>query len=86
MESILIIRESDYESKEEALGRIAEELNFPEYFGMNLDALFDCLRDVDEPLNVALDPSDDWFFGICEAFRDAAAENGNINLYCAYRD
>lgn len=34
-------------SKKQVLDRIAEALGFPEYFGGNLDALFDCMTDLD---------------------------------------
>lgn len=37
------------ESKPEVLAAVAEALEFPAYFGKNLDALVDCLRDVAEP-------------------------------------
>lgn len=30
------------------MARLAAELRFPNHFGHNLDALFDCLRDLDE--------------------------------------
>ena len=53
MEKILIIREADFEDKEEALDRIAAELGFPEYFGRNLDALYDCLCDLEAILSAS---------------------------------
>ncbi|MEP9380951.1 barstar family protein [Nocardioides sp. KR10-350] len=34
------------ESREEALAALGEVLEFPEHYGRNLDALWDCLRDV----------------------------------------
>lgn len=37
-------------SKTEALTALGEVLEFPAHFGHNLDALWDCLRDLDEPL------------------------------------
>ncbi len=37
-------------SKDEALAALGEALDFPADFGHNLDALWDCLRDLDEPL------------------------------------
>jgi len=37
---------NDAESKADLLGRFAESMNFPSYFGQNWDALLDCLRDL----------------------------------------
>ena len=33
---------------------IAEKLGFPEYYGKNLDALYDCLTDISEPTAIGL--------------------------------
>ena len=33
-------------SKKAAIGAIAEALSFPDWFGHNLDALYDCLTDL----------------------------------------
>ncbi|PSL56632.1 barstar (barnase inhibitor) [Saccharothrix carnea] len=33
-------------SKKDAIGAIAEALSFPDWFGHNLDALYDCLTDL----------------------------------------
>ena len=70
------------------LSFIAEELSFPDYFGNNLDALFDCLTDIDEPINIALDPipsseSEKWYQSIYKVLLDAAAENENIKVFGA---
>lgn len=37
------------ESKKEVLGAIGAALDFPDHYGGNLDALRDCLRDLDSP-------------------------------------
>ena len=90
MEKILIIREQDFRSKKKTLEYRASELEFPEWFGNNLDALMDCLTDVWEPTNIALDPLPDeeprsWYSDICEVILDAAAENSNISVFRAVR-
>lgn len=54
--------------KTEVLAALARELDFPDYFGRNLDALWDCLTDLGEPTAVVwndwgsllLQAPDDW--------------------------
>jgi RNAse (barnase) inhibitor barstar len=86
MEKILIIGANDFDKKKEALGYIASELDFPSYFGGNLDALFDCLCDIEDKVNIAIDPievdeSPDWYEALYDTIVDAALENENINLF-----
>lgn len=90
MESILVIRKKDNKTKNKMLSYIAEELSFPDYFGNNLDALYDCLTDVDEPINIALDPipsgdSEKWYQSIYKVLLDAAAENEFIKVFGAIK-
>jgi len=44
-----IVRVGQAASLREALVRIGEALHFPGYYGVNLDALTDCLRDLPGP-------------------------------------
>ena len=86
MEKILIIRANDFDNKLDALEYIASQLKFPDYFGENLDALFDCLCDIDSKVNIALDnilPDEvsDWYEALYDTIIDAALENSNIRLY-----
>ena len=46
---IVTIDEKIYKNKEHILRFIADELGFPEYFGLNYDALSDCLGDICQP-------------------------------------
>ena len=48
---------------------LMEALDFPDYYGKNLDALYDCLCEIE--LTNAEDVDDD----ILDTFRDASAEN-----------
>ena len=48
----IVIDEIEYNDKERLLGFLAEQLDFPEYFGMNYDAFSDCLGDVFTPLKL----------------------------------
>lgn len=45
--------------RSELLDHIAKTLHFPAYFGHNLDALADCLRDLDQPTVLTWDRPDD---------------------------
>ncbi len=52
---------------------LAEALNFPDYYGKNLDALYDCLTEIDceiELINSEFVDKD-----IIDTFTDAAREN-----------
>ena len=66
---------------------LAEGLNFPEWYGGNLDALHDCMTDISEPAEIeicnmrALEAA---LGGYARAFRraltDSAAENKNLRV------
>jgi hypothetical protein len=43
--SFLVVVNSNVTTKEELLNELYNKLQFPDYFGFNWDALFDCLRD-----------------------------------------
>ena len=64
---------------------IAEALKFPDYYGKNLDALFDCLTDVDEPHTLVLMnvPEEAGALGgrleaLLSVLNSASIENSNI--------
>lgn len=67
-------------TKEDALAAIGEALDFPARFGHNLDALWDCLRDVDEPLVLIWAGSDTMetsvFDPIIEVLQERADQGG----------
>jgi ribonuclease inhibitor len=45
-------------SKHSVLARLARDLGFPEHFGHNLDALFDCLTtDIEGPVEIVWRPT-----------------------------
>ncbi|MGI6220443.1 MAG: barstar family protein [Coriobacteriales bacterium] len=53
------IRETEYPGTDDASraalhARLASELGFPSYYGANLDALNDCLEELDEPTEVTV--------------------------------
>ena len=68
--------------KRELHHRIAEELAFPDWYGHNLDALMDCLTDLEETEVTLLGwqsvpfPAE----GFWETFRDAETENPHLTV------
>lgn len=64
--------------KKEGHDYLAEALNFPDYYGKNLDALYDCLCEIEadvEIVNASLVDKD-----IIDTFKDAASENDFLKL------
>lgn len=69
---------------------LARKLEFPDYFGNNLDALYDCLTEIGEPVHIdvihtdrirkCLDYYGETFLQVLE---DAAAENSHLTI-CFY--
>ncbi len=49
------INSADYVSMEEVHEELADALDFPKYYGKNLDALYDVLTDADETTIIGLD-------------------------------
>ena len=57
---------------------LAEALNFPDYYGKNLDALYDCLTEISceiELVNASFVDKD-----VIDTFKDAAFENDFLKL------
>ncbi|WP_405273958.1 barstar family protein [Methanobrevibacter sp.] len=64
--------------KENGHDYLAEALNFPDYYGKNLDALYDCLTEISceiELVNASFVDKD-----IIDTFKDAAFENDFLKL------
>ena len=66
--------------KKEAHLYLQEQFSFPEYYGNNLDALFDCLTDLGETLVQIKNGKDagDYFERIFRVFEDAARVNNEL--------
>lgn len=67
---------------------LSQELIFPEWYGRNLDALYDCLTDLCEETELVLRNWDSWedlryADRLLRVFRDAAAENEKLHITVA---
>lgn len=83
----IIINGSEMTSKERAHEYLKDMLNFPEYYGKNLDALSDLLNEKTAPVEIKLINSLDivkllgpYGNSLLDVFKDVSIENGNIIL------
>lgn len=74
-------------SKEEAHRYLSSKLNFPGYYGRNLDALWDVLSTICEPVQIKLTNSDklnenlgEYAKSLLSVFTEAVLENENIHF------
>lgn len=76
-------RISDRDSLHTTLKRV---LNFPDYYGRNLDALRDCLTDVSEEVMIYIDLGEmheklgGYAYSVVEVLRDSANENNRVHV------
>ena len=83
----VVLNEKDLATMEDAHEVLAAKLDFPDYYGANLDALEDCLGDICEPTRVVLvrDPLEHklWF----DALQEVVCESAQRSCYlgCSIR-
>lgn len=87
MERKLIINSGDFATEEAIHTYIKDKLGFPEYYGKNLSALYDCLTDICEETFVELHPGiyqskemDEYFQRVAVAFIDAQLNNNYLHV------
>ncbi|MCF0120273.1 MAG: barstar family protein [Oscillospiraceae bacterium] len=73
---------SQMRTREEAHTHIAQRLRFPDYYGRNLDALYDCLMDIPDA-QIIIPFSDAMDGAIRKVLLDAAAHSSNITVFLA---
>ena len=82
---------SEVTSKSELHEKVKNFFGFPDYYGGNLDALYDCLTDISEETNVTIilperwpKENDEYIRGVIKVFDDAASDNRNLMILFAY--
>lgn len=83
----VIIDGRNIKDKQSLHAYVKEQCKFPEYYGNNLDALYDVLTDRTEPLAIKVVHADELKEVLCgygeaflETLQDAAAENKTIEV------
>lgn len=62
---------------------LKKELDFPDYYGYNLDALFDCLTDIARDTTIRLEgflELGEWRCRFANTFANAALENSCLDI------
>ena len=82
-----VVDGSKIASKSELHCCLSSALSFPEWYGKNLDALFDCLTDISEKTEIEIINSEEmkknlgeYFSSFVETVKDACEENENITF------
>ena len=71
-----------FSGKEDAHNYLAEQLEFPEYYGKNLDALYECLTEISSPTAIHLvNIGEEYAEQIAAVFSDAEEENSNLAVF-----
>lgn len=69
-------------NKEEMHKYLAEKFEFPDYYGKNLDALFECLTDIADPTAVnIINAINDYDEQIINVITSAEEENDNLAVF-----
>lgn len=68
--------------KKEGHDYLKEALNFPDYYGNNLDALYDCLCEIGIETQIVLVNSSEVSKDVIDTFVDASAENELLDFKC----
>ena len=84
--NVVILDGTTAPTKEALHAHLARELHFPDWYGGNLDALFDCLTAVSEEVTISLDEAalteslGPYAQRVAKVLARAAAKNPKIHL------
>lgn len=68
--------------KEKSHDYLKEVFDFPDYYGKNLDALYDCLTDIGVEMEIHLVNSDEVSLDLIDTFFDASLESNYLTFIC----
>ena len=71
-----------FSEKNEIHNYLKKKMKFPDYYGGNLDALYDCLTDIssDTAVDIRYDDENDMQRDVLEVFSDAVAANTHLAI------
>ena len=71
-----------FSKKEELHSYLKKKMKFPDYYGENLDALFDCLTDIstDTAVDINYDADNELQRAVLAVFSDAVAANTHLAI------
>lgn len=73
-------------SREQVQDYMAEKFDFPPYYGRNLDALYDCLTDICEPVAIVCylpgkEQNCSYIDRVCQTIKDAEKDNDCLAVF-----
>ena len=71
-----------FSKKEELHIYLKKKMKFPDYYGENLDALFDCLTDIstDTAVDIKYDADNELQRAVLAVFSDAVSQNTHLAI------
>ena len=71
-----------FSKKEELHSYLKKRMKFPDYYGENLDALFDCLTDIstDTAVDIKYDADNELQRAVLAVFSDAVSQNTHLAI------
>ena len=78
----ITLKLNKFSVKKEIHNYLKKKMKFPDYYGENLDALFDCLTDIssDTAIDIKYDAENDIQKSVLEVFSDAVAVNTHLAI------
>ena len=79
---MIVLDAANMTEKEAAHAYLKKALSLPDYYGSNLDALYDCLTELEdtEIQFVNLDAAGGYFAKVLSVFREAQEENPRLQI------